>query len=322
MSQTNPREDKQAIASAFSRLLQDFQSSESKIATKEEEAEKSKNQQLLTKTLDYTVDNIVNGMAALQLSFGSVVNQLADNLSVESYKLEELQKAIAVEEEHLAQLNQVRLVADALHILHQEHQEKISTLQTRTTAEIEAINKEITQTKKAWQKEQQEFTIRIQESSQLLLAQREAEVADYQYELERQRTIENDEYDESKRIQTRELAEQKVINEQNWSERTKYLSDRKSDFSKYQEQIASFEAKLKEAYNQAKGQAIQEADRKYQIEAELKEKEWSAEQQGYEFKIESLTAVIERQNQQIAEINTQLQEVNTQAQNLALQAFS
>ena len=64
-------------------------------------------------------------MASLQLSFGSVMNELADNLTAESYKQNELKKAIAVEKEHLLQLNQVRLVADALHILNQEHQDKI-----------------------------------------------------------------------------------------------------------------------------------------------------------------------------------------------------
>lgn len=78
---------------------------------------------------------------------------------------------------------------------------------------------------------------------------------------------------------------------------------------------------LSEEYNKAKGNAIKEADSKYKVEAELQEKEWSANQQGYELKIESLTAVIERQVEQIAEITSQLQEANTQAQNLAMQAF-
>ena len=67
--------------------------------------------------------------------------------------------------------------------------------------------------------------------------------------------------------------------------------------------------------------AIKEADTKYKVEAELKEKEWTADKQGYELKIASLATVIERQNQQVAEIATQLQEVNNQAQNLAMQAF-
>ena len=321
MNQISVRDSKENIHTAFERLLAQYQKSEFKIATKEEEAEKKKNIQLLTKTSNYTVDNIVNGMASLQLSFSNVDDELADSLTTESNKLDELQKAIAVEREYLKQLNQVRLVADALHILEREHKEEIASLQAKTIEEKETLYKEIAQTKKHWQKEQSEFEVKIQESRELLAKQREEEQADYEYELERQRTIEHDEYEENKRLQVRELAEKEASHNKDWTIREKYLAANKQEFIKNQEQIDGFEAKLKGEYNQAKGSAIKEADSRYKVEAELQEKEWSANQQGYELKIESLTGVVERQTQQIAEITARLQEVNTQAQNLALQAF-
>ena len=306
---------------AFNKLLTKDRQSESKIATKEQEAEKKKNQQLLQKTLDYTVDNIINGMAALQLNFGIEINKLAENLTAESNKLAELKKAIAVEQEHLEHLNRVRLVADALDILNQEHQETISTLKANTAREKEAIVKEIAQVRKEWSKEQIKFEVSVQETAELLTQKRELEAADYQYELERQRTIESDEYEEDKRLQLRELAELESEKSKDWLEREQYLADNKAEFTKNQEKISSFEEKIKEEYNKAKGKAIKDADNKSKVEADLIEKEWSAMQQGYELKIESLTAVIERQTEQISELTSQLQEVNTQAQNLAMQAF-
>ena len=321
MNQPNIRDDKDTISASFNQLLNQYLKSEFKIATKEEEAEKNKNQQLLNRTLDYTVDNIINGMASLQLSFGSIVNELANDLTNESNKLDELKKAIAVEKGHLEQLDQVRLVADALHILNQEHQEKIATLKAKTAREKEAIGKEIAQNRKHWKKEQEGFETRLQEARELLIKQREEEQADYQYELERQRTIEHDESEESKRSQQRELTKKEAENNQDWAEREKYLADNKKEFLKNKEQIDGFEAKLKEECNKARGNAIKEAEGKHKVEAELQEKEWFANQQGYELKIESLTTVIERQTQQIAEITAQLQEANTQAQNLAMQAF-
>ena len=321
MNQHQEKENKAAICTAFDRLLDRYRKNEFEIATKEEEAEKDKNKQLLNKTLDYTVDNIVNGMASLQLNFSSVVSELANNLTVESNKLNEFKKAIAVEQEHLEQLNQIRLAADALHILHREHQEKILYLKTNTARQKENIEKEIIQKRKQWQKEQQEFETKALEAKELLIKQREEEQADYEYELERQRTIEHDEYEEKARLQIRELAEEEASKDKDWSIREKYLTDNKKEFIKNKERIEGFEVKLKEEYDRAKSNAIKEADRKYKVEAELLEKEWSANQKGYELKIDSLTAVIERQTQQIAEITAQLQEANTQAQHLAMQAF-
>lgn len=272
--------------------MQQYRQNNSKIATKEEEAEKTKNQELLTKTRDYTVDNIVNGMASLQLSFGNVVQQLSIELTTESNKLNELKKAIATEKEHLELLNQVRLVAEELHLLKQEHQAKLADIQANTVKAKANISEEIASTKKEWDLEQAEFVAKIKEAAELLTNKRTLAEADYQYELERQRTIEQDEYESDKRLQTRELSELDTVKNKNWLERAEYLTQHKPEFIKNQEKIAGFEEKLKEEYNKAKGKAIKEADSKYQVAADLQEKEWSAIRQGYELKIASLTAVV------------------------------
>ena len=321
MFQSDLEDNKNAIIIAFNKLLKEHQHTQSKVATKKEEAEKVENQKILAKTTNYTVDNIVNGMAALQLSFGGVVNELSDRLTAESKKLEELKRAIAVEKEQLQQISKIRLVADALHILKQEHQEKLKYLSEKTTIQKETLAKEIAQTRKQWQKEQIEFETKIKEQEELLTRQREQEEADYIYELERQRTIEIDDYEEDRRLQTRELAELEAEKTKDWQEREKYLADNQAEFTKNQEKIAGFEAKLTEEYNKAKGNAIKDAERKAKVQTDLLEKEWSALQQGNELRIKSLSATIERQTKQIAELTNQLQEVNTQAQNLAMQAF-
>jgi hypothetical protein len=97
MVQTATQDSKNQILTAFNRLLHEYQQQESKVATKEEEAEKVKDRELLIKTTDYTVDNIINGMAALQLNFGGIINELTTELTTESDKLEELKKSIEVE---------------------------------------------------------------------------------------------------------------------------------------------------------------------------------------------------------------------------------
>ena len=310
-----------AIAKAFTSVLEEYQQSKSKISTKEEEARKQQNQELLAKTSGYTVDRIVNDIASLQLSFGNVVNNLADKLTTESNKQEELERAIAFEQEHLQQLERVHLVADALYILHQQQQEKKAALAIHTAKEKEVIEQEIAETRQEWAKEQAEFITRTSEATEYLAKKRELEIADYQYELERQRTIEQDEYEEEKRSLTRELSELELNKNKDWSEREQRLADRQAEFVKNREKVAGFEATLQEEADRARVKAIKDADNKYRIEAELREKEWSATERGNELKIESLTTIIEHQTAQIAEITAQLQEANAKAQNLAMQAF-
>ena len=322
MSQMTSPEGKDRILAAFDRLLTQYQKTESKVATKEETAEKIKNQELVTKATDYTVDNIVNGMALLQLQFGSSINELTETLTTESIKLEELKRAIAVEKSHLQQLSQVKLVADTLHILEQEHQEKLRLLEEKTSKQREDITKETENYRRQWEKEQEEFTSKIQEDDELLQQQREQEEADYQYELARQRVVETDDYEEDKRQQETELADIGEEKEKDWQQREEYLAENEKEFTENQEKIATFEDKIKEAYNKAKGDAIKDAERKAKVQADLLEKEWEGEKQGYEFKLESLQITLERQVNQIDELTTQLQETNSQSQNLAMKAFN
>lgn len=322
MNQGVTLDGKDKIMSAFSKLLADYQQRESSVETKEEEAEKAKNQELLAKAVDYTVDNIVNSMASLQLDFGNIINQLTEQLTTESDKLEELNKAIAVEQEQIQQLRKIRLVADALYILRQEHQERIRQLEETATLQTEAITKEMAQLRKAWTKEQTEFEIRIAEEAEILAQKRAKDEEDYQYQLARQRQIDADNYEEDKRQQERELNEISQEKEKDWAEREKYLTDNQENFAENQQKIAGFEEKLKEEYNKAKGEAIKDAERKAKVQTDLLEKEWTATQQGYELKLQSLEVTLARQIQQISELTTQLQEANTQAQNLALRAFN
>lgn len=321
MSQATVKDSKAQILSAFRQLLTEQKQIESKVATKEEEVEKAKNKELLEVASAYTVDRIVNSMASLQLDFGSAIVELSERLSAESDKLEELKRAIAVESQNLEQLRKVRLVADSLYILRQEHQEKVTALTEDSARQREAIEKEKAQLQKAWEKEAAEFTAKVAEEAELLAKQREQEAADYQYEIERERKIEMDEYEEEKRVQERNLQETEREKEKGWAERDKFLADNRAEFEANQKKVEGFEEELKKAYIKAKEDAIKDADREAKVKSDLFEKEWEAAKQGYELKVASLESAIERQIAQISELTERLQAATNQAQQLAMRAF-
>jgi hypothetical protein len=314
-------ETKEQILSGFQKLLAEKKKNESKVYTKEEEAKKEKNQELIEVAANYTVDSIVNGMAALQLNFGSAIHDLSERLSTEVSKLDELKQAIAIENQHLENLQQIRLVADALHILNQEHQEKLQTLESQAALHKETIDKEKTQLRKSWEKEQAEFALSVTEEDELLVKQRTQEKADYDYEIDRLRKVELDRYEQAKREQERTLKEQNQEKEKDWQQREKYLTDHQAEFAENEKKIAGFEEELKKAYIKAKEEAIKEAEREAKVKTDLFEKEWESTQQGYDLKVASLEATIQRQNEQMNNLIAQLQEATKQAQELAMKAF-
>lgn len=321
MNNVAVKDSKTKILEAFQRLLAEKQKIDSKVATKEEEAEKEKNKRTLEVASIYTVDSIVKGLADLQLEFGSIITGLSSKLTAETTKLDELKKAIVIENQHLQELQQVRVVADALHILNQEHQEKLRTIEENATNQQETLDKEIAENRKAWQEEQEEFTATIAEQTELLNAERQRQEADYQYELERNRKIKTDEYEEFRRKLERELQQSNQEKEKDWTERERILTAYQTLFEEYRKKVEAFPAEMDEATKKAYGEGISEVNQEAKVKSDLFEKEWEASKQSYELKIQALEQKIQRQTEEITELTNQLQNALKQAQDLAMRAF-
>ncbi|URD51818.1 hypothetical protein [Chroococcidiopsis sp. CCNUC1] len=305
----------------FQRILADRKDMSLKIATKQEEADKEKNKQILQTAASYTVDNIVKGLAELQLEFGGIVNGLSEKLSKETSKLDELKRAIEVETQNLQELQQIRIVADTLYILNQEHQEKLKLIEQGATTQQENLEKEITQTRKIGQQEQVEFETNLQYQNELLVKERQREVEEYQYRLAQTQKINADTYQLKKRTLEREIEEATQAKEKDWAEREKVLTEQQSLLGEYTKQIAAFPTELEEAIKKAREEAIKDVNQDAKVKADLFEKEWQAAKQSYELQVQSLEQVITRQIEQIENLTAQMQAAQQQAQELALRAF-
>ncbi|AFZ15349.1 hypothetical protein Cri9333_4569 [Crinalium epipsammum PCC 9333] len=321
MTQVAAKDGKAKILEDFQKILAERQKIESRVATKEEEAEKEQNKLVVAAASQYTVDSIVRGLADLQLEFGGVVNGLSTRLTTETTKLDELKKAIAVETRHLDELKQTRVVADALHILTQEHQENLRLLEERLQRDRESLEKDLTETRKTWQREQEEFDIALNESNEVLSRERQRQEADYEYEIVRSRKIATDEFEETKRQIEQEIQQTTQTKEKQWTERERILSDNQALLAEYQNKIATIPTELEEAIKKSREEGIREANQEAKVKADLFEKEWESSKQGYDLQIQALEAKIQRQTEQISEISTQLQTTLRQSQDLSMRAF-
>ncbi len=315
------KDSKQQLVQTFQQILTDRKKLESKIATKQEEAEKVKNTQILEAVSTYTVDNIVKGLADLQLEFGSIVNSLSEKLAKETSKLDELNQAIEIETKSLQEFQKIRVVADTLDILTKEHQEKLKILEQDVANKRESLEKEVANGRKDWQKEQAEYEEALKAYNDLLTKERTLEEEDYQYKLENSRKINANSYEAQKRTLERDIQETTQEKEKNWAEREKIITKNKPVFDEFQKKVATFPNELEEAIKKAREEAIKETSHKAKIEADLLEKEWESSKQSYELKIQSLEEAIKKQLEQIETISTQLQTALKQAQDLAMRAF-
>jgi hypothetical protein len=314
------KDSKTEILAELNRIL-DRDRPSSKVATKEEEAQLAKNKEIVARAANYTVDTIVKGMADLQLEFGSIVSELSEKLTSEVEKLTEAKQAIEIETQHRTELQKIRVVADALYIITQEHQQSLKAIEQQLTSEQEELVKEQTQVRKNWAQNAKEYAEQQAELATITAKERQKEQDEFQYKLTRDRQLQADTYAETKRNQEQEIQSRDREQQKQWKEREKFLKDNQKLLDENLAKVAAFPDELEEAVKKAREEAIKETSADAKVKADLFEKEWEGAKQGYEMKIQSLERVVERQSEQITAMTEQLQAVMNQAQSLAMRAF-
>ncbi len=314
------KDSKTEILAELDRIL-DRDRPSSKVATKEEEAQLAKNKEIVARAASYTVDTIVKGMADLQLEFGSIVSELSEKLTSEVEKLTEAKQAIEIEYQHRSELQKIRVVADALYIITQEHQQSLKAIEQQLTSEQEELTKEQTQVRKNWEQTAREYAEQQAELATITAKERQKEQDEFQYKVTRDRQLQADTSAETKRNQEQEIQSRDREQQKQWKEREKFLKDNQKLLDENLAKVVAFPAELEEAVKKAREEAIKETSSDAKVKADLFEKEWEGTKQGYEMKIQSLERVVARQSEQITAITEQLQAVMNQAQSLAMKAF-
>jgi hypothetical protein len=321
MNKSTMQDSQVQILTMFEKLMVERNKYGIKVATKQEEAEKETNKQTLQKAGAYTVDNIVKGLADLQLEFGSVITNLAEKLDKECDKVDELKSAIAVQTQHLQELKNIRLVADVLHILQQEHQEKLRSIEADTDRQKEELDRDIAKTRKAWEQQAEETKHKLEQELEIRQKDRQQEAEEYNYKLELTRKrIADSNISNKARIEI-ELRETNETKTKDWRERETILKTSKSEFEQNQKQIEAFKPEIEEAIKKAREEAIKDVHKEAKVKADLFEKEWQGSKQTYEFQIQALEQNVAKQMAQIQDISTQLEAVMKQAQGLAVRAL-
>ncbi|MCU0447732.1 MAG: hypothetical protein MUE85_22755 [Microscillaceae bacterium] len=321
MQTTENPKSKAQVKTAFRALLLERQTARALVRTQEEIAQAEKDKALVNITSQYTPDTIVKGLADLQLALGNAVLGLSAQMQAELTKLEELKASIEVEQAHLKELNAIQLTAEALHILRQEQATQLQTIQDEFADKTKQITTESTEKRQLWEKQQQEHNLMVSEYTENLKLEREKELADYKYELERTYKVETDAFAEKRKLLERELRETDRIKQKDWNAREKTLELNQTKLDEYKTKVDGSAQEIEEAAKKAREEAIKNASKEVKIRADLAEKEMDGTKQVFELQVQSLENTLAQQTDQVEKLQSELKEAMSQVQSLSLKAI-
>ncbi|UKO97769.1 hypothetical protein [Nostoc sp. UHCC 0870] len=267
--------------------------------------------------MNYTIENL----AKIQLGFGSAANELSEKLTTQASKLEEIIKSVENETEQLKQLHNLEVTDNTLDTLISSYEDNSKAYQDEFNQRYDLLSQETLAQKTAWQKEQEEHQITIKERNDDLNKTRQRETAEYKYDLELQRRLNLDEYEQRQKALYQQLEELKEEVEKQWAEREKTIFEREQQFEEYKTKVETFpkekEAAIKKATEEGKGIAHYQA----KVKSDLYAKEVEGQKRFYEQRLQSLEQTITNQENRLQNLSKQLESALKQVQDLAVKAI-
>ena len=316
------KDESQALQQAFAEVRKEQAAAQGRFQSRAEVQRAQRDREVLGRAAEYTVDHIVRQSADVQLEVGAVLAQLEERLSGETTKLAELVTAGEVAGRELAELRRIRVAADALAALQQEGRERVARLQSEHQARLDALGREQSAERRAWEREDAEFAAGEKRQREETAREREEEEADHAYRRERERQHDTDAQHAADRAQERDLAGRRLTLERDWREREATLQPGAEQFERDRARVEAFPAELEEAVKKAREEGIRQASADAKVRSELLERDWEASKQSYELHLDSLQAAVAAAEAQVAELQAQQQRVSEQTQALATRAFT
>jgi uncharacterized coiled-coil protein SlyX len=305
-----------AAKSQLNQLLKEQQS-----VTKEKPIVEPKISMNQPSTVQQKMNATIEGLAKIQLGFGSAANELSEQLTTQASKLGEIREAVENEIQQLTQLHNLEVSEDILDTLIASYENNSKTYEDEFSQRKEVLLQEIDEQRKTWAKEQEENSRVIKERNEDIKRIRQRDEAEYKYNLELQRKLEKDEYEQQQKILNNQLEELQEETDKQWAEREKVISEREKQFEEYKAKVEALpkdkETAIKKATEEGKGIAYYQA----KIKSDLYGKEVEGQKRFYEQRLQSLEQTITNQETRIQNLSKQLDSALKQVQDLAVKAI-
>ncbi|MCV3216318.1 hypothetical protein OGM63_22855 [Plectonema radiosum NIES-515] len=308
--------EKAALQSQIDQLQKGSQS-----ATLEKPKLEPKTSMNQSSNVQQKMNSTIESLTKIQLGFGSAASELSEQLSNQAFKLAEIREAIDKEVEELKQLHNLEISEDILDTLVKSYEDNAKAYQEEFSQRYEELSQQILEERNTWGKEQEEYKGTTKERNENIHKNRQRETAEYKYDLELQRKLQTDEYEQRQKGLYKELEEiQQEINKQ-WSEKEKEVSEREKQFEEAKAKVEAFpkekEAAIKKATEEGKGIAHYQA----KIKSDLYAKDVEGQKRFYEQRLQSLEQTISNQDSRIQNLTKQLDSALKQVQDLAVKAI-
>ncbi|MEA3239232.1 MAG: hypothetical protein U9Q94_05575 [Candidatus Bipolaricaulota bacterium] len=325
---------KKEIIEEYNRLLDEFKQ---EVAARKEaesrlsELDKRKDAEALDAGLQATVDSALEGTNRLRALIGTTLNDLGDKLTQQAEKLEQLTRAVRLQEARLKDLHDIEYAADTMAKLADSYAQEKDQLEKEYASRSASLEEDYTQRTEELERSHAERKAELERKIENARAQwkeeeedkkvvREREQAEYEYNRDRTRRLEEDEYAEQRAVLERELRSMREEAEKEIAARKEEIERREEEFARMSVEIEEFPQRIETAAQNARAQAIAELKKEMENKAALAEVEHEWEKKALEQTIAHLRELDSSLEKKILSLSKDLSDARKQLNVIAEKA--
>ncbi|MBW4601699.1 MAG: hypothetical protein KME29_19525 [Calothrix sp. FI2-JRJ7] len=267
------------------------------------------------------MNSTIESLIKIQMGFGSAANELSELLTARALKLAEVKQSFEQEVQQLKELHKLEVKENTLDTLIETYENNSKTYQEEYLKQSEMLLQQIQEMRSSWQKEQEAHKLTVKERNDNLSRTRQREESGYKYDLELQRKLAIDEYEQQQKTLYTQLEELQQETNKQWEAREKGISEREQQFEELKAKVEALpkekEAAIKKATEEGKAIAYYQA----KIKSDLLAKDVDGQKRFYEQRLQSLEQTISNQDARIQNLSRQLESALKQVQDLAVKAI-
>jgi hypothetical protein len=315
--------ERSQIMGKFEPLRRRFKNWKAPILTSAEQASEQKRQETVSNvTSTYTVEAFLAEGSKKRLDLNDQVASIVQRLQGETGTLENTQLAVNVLQNQLEEVRNVRLAADAMELVKQEHIQRMATMEEEARVAYEADEKEHATWRQKWAEEDTTLAGARALQRRRIQEHRERTEANYNYVLNRRRAQAEDERKAERAKTERLLLDEDERLRPLFADREAALTKLEAAAEKDREAIAQLTERLQTEPASARESAIKRVSNEAKSEAEALASEHEMALVTKDREIETLNKHLARQAEDVKHLEERIEKATEHNQRLALQAMN
>ena len=318
-TEISEKSTKNQILQAYTETLAKLK--EQKQDDRKADKKKDEENKIVKQASDNSVEKIVTGIGTAKIEIMSELDNVSEKLSLEFKKLEDIKKAIEIENNYLNEIYEIKTNTDTLSALLTAQKDKRTSFDAEMENKKTVFEEEMMQKRILWKQEQESYENSKKERENQLKKERQREDEEYNYNLQLNRKKEIDTYEQKKVLLEKELHDKKASVEKDFVERESTIAEKEKGLAELEVKVEQFPKQLENAIKETEKSVLEKIEFKYKHQSELEQKEIAGERNLNKQMILSLENKIKEQAEQIKQLSQKVNEASQQVQTIAIKAI-